>query len=96
MLQYERARLLSNTCMLINLYLCKVLIIDYIPLLVGIRILRYIRDEQDISTPEENDIEYVLLDLGGKNNTTYTYISRLMVIFFIFCLLNYWSNNHNI
>lgn len=46
------------------------LIIDYFLLLVSARILRYIRDEQDISNPEESDTEYVLLDLGGKNKTT--------------------------
>lgn len=46
------------------------LIIVYFHFLVSVRILRYIRDEEDISNPEENDIEYVLLDLGGKNDTT--------------------------
>lgn len=44
------------------------LIIDCFLFLVSARILRYIREEQDISNPEESDIEFVLLDLGGKNN----------------------------
>lgn len=44
------------------------------------RILRYIRDEQDISNPEENDIEYVLLDLGGVASIDTTGVEVLFEI----------------
>ncbi|WOG99950.1 hypothetical protein DCAR_0519306 [Daucus carota subsp. sativus] len=44
------------------------------------RILRYIRDEQDISNPQANDIVYVLLDLGGVTSIDTTGVEVLFEI----------------